>query len=34
MAGLEAMGLEMLVKNPSDRLPTVTAVMIPAAWKT
>jgi alanine-glyoxylate transaminase / serine-glyoxylate transaminase / serine-pyruvate transaminase len=30
IAGLEAMGLEMLVKNPADRLPTVTAVMIPA----
>ncbi len=29
IAGLEAMGLEMLVKNPGDRLPTVTAVMIP-----
>src|SRR5882724_10194415 len=30
IAGLEAMGLEMLVKNPIDRLPTVTAVMIPS----
>ncbi len=30
IAGLEAMGLEMLVKNPKDRLPTVTSVMIPA----
>jgi alanine-glyoxylate transaminase/serine-glyoxylate transaminase/serine-pyruvate transaminase len=29
IAGLEAMGLELLVKNPADRLPTVTAVMIP-----
>jgi alanine-glyoxylate transaminase / serine-glyoxylate transaminase / serine-pyruvate transaminase len=29
IAGLEAMGLEMLVKNPAERLPTVTAVMIP-----
>ncbi len=29
IAGLEAMGLEMLVKSPKDRLPTVTAVMIP-----
>jgi alanine-glyoxylate transaminase/serine-glyoxylate transaminase/serine-pyruvate transaminase len=29
VAGLEAMGLEMLVKSPKDRLPTVTAVMIP-----
>jgi alanine-glyoxylate transaminase/serine-glyoxylate transaminase/serine-pyruvate transaminase len=30
IAGLEAMGLEMFVKNPADRLPTVTAVTIPA----
>jgi alanine-glyoxylate transaminase / serine-glyoxylate transaminase / serine-pyruvate transaminase len=30
IAGLEAMGLELLVKNPAERLPTVTAVMIPA----
>ena len=30
VAGLEAMGLELLVKNPKDRLPTVTAIMIPA----
>jgi len=29
IAGLEAMGLDLLVKNPADRLPTVTAVMIP-----
>jgi len=29
VAGLEAMGLEMLVKDPAERLPTVTAVMIP-----
>jgi alanine-glyoxylate transaminase / serine-glyoxylate transaminase / serine-pyruvate transaminase len=29
IAGLEAMGLEMLVKKPADRLPTVTAVIIP-----
>ncbi len=29
LAGLEAMGLELLVKNPADRLPTVIAVMIP-----
>ena len=29
IAGLEAMGLEMLVKDPAERLPTVTAVMIP-----
>jgi alanine-glyoxylate transaminase/serine-glyoxylate transaminase/serine-pyruvate transaminase len=30
ISGLEAMGLKMLVENPSDRLPTVTAVMIPS----
>jgi alanine-glyoxylate transaminase/serine-glyoxylate transaminase/serine-pyruvate transaminase len=30
VAGLEAMGLAMLVKNPAERLPTVTAVNIPA----
>src|ERR1700724_566902 len=29
VAGIEAMGLELLVKKPADRLPTVTAVMIP-----
>jgi len=29
IAGLEAMGLEMLVKNPAERLPTVTATLIP-----
>ena len=29
IAGIEAMGLDLLVKNPADRLPTVTAVMIP-----
>ncbi|MEQ1473786.1 MAG: aminotransferase class V-fold PLP-dependent enzyme, partial [Candidatus Acidiferrum sp.] len=29
IAGLEAMGLELLVKNAAERLPTVTAVMIP-----
>jgi alanine-glyoxylate transaminase/serine-glyoxylate transaminase/serine-pyruvate transaminase len=29
IAGLEAMGLDLLVKKPADRLPTVTAVMIP-----
>src|SRR6266404_5838051 len=29
IAGIEAMGLELLVKKPVDRLPTVTAVMIP-----
>jgi alanine-glyoxylate transaminase/serine-glyoxylate transaminase/serine-pyruvate transaminase len=30
IAGVEAMGLELLVKNPADRLPTVTAVLIPS----
>src|ERR1700737_1066279 len=30
IAGIEAMGLDLLVKNPADRLPTVTAVMIPS----
>jgi len=30
VAGLEAMGLELFVKNPAERLPTVTAVTIPA----
>ena len=29
IAGLEAMGLEMFVPNPADRLVTVTAVNIP-----
>ncbi|HUI51820.1 MAG TPA: alanine--glyoxylate aminotransferase family protein [Terriglobales bacterium] len=29
IAGLEAMRLELLVKNPKDRLPTVTPVMVP-----
>jgi alanine-glyoxylate transaminase/serine-glyoxylate transaminase/serine-pyruvate transaminase len=29
IAGVEAMGLELLVKNAAERLPTVTAVMIP-----
>jgi alanine-glyoxylate transaminase/serine-glyoxylate transaminase/serine-pyruvate transaminase len=29
IAGLEAMGLEIFVKNPADRLATVTGVMIP-----
>jgi alanine-glyoxylate transaminase/serine-glyoxylate transaminase/serine-pyruvate transaminase len=28
-AGLEAMGIGLLVKNPADRLPTVTAVLVP-----
>lgn len=30
IAGVEAMGLELFVKNPAERLPTVTGVMIPA----
>ena len=30
IAGIEAMGLELLVKNPTERLPTVTAVLIPS----
>jgi alanine-glyoxylate transaminase/serine-glyoxylate transaminase/serine-pyruvate transaminase len=30
IAGLEGMGLKLLVEKPSDRLPTVTAVMIPS----
>jgi alanine-glyoxylate transaminase/serine-glyoxylate transaminase/serine-pyruvate transaminase len=30
IAGLEAMGIGLFVQNPEDRLPTVTAVMIPA----
>ncbi|MGO9589087.1 MAG: pyridoxal-phosphate-dependent aminotransferase family protein [Candidatus Acidiferrales bacterium] len=30
IAGLEAMGLELLVSNPADRLVTVTAINIPA----
>ncbi|HEV1995786.1 MAG TPA: alanine--glyoxylate aminotransferase family protein [Candidatus Acidoferrum sp.] len=29
MAGIEAMGLQFFVKNPVDRLPTVTAVLVP-----
>jgi alanine-glyoxylate transaminase/serine-glyoxylate transaminase/serine-pyruvate transaminase len=29
IAGVEAMGLELLAKNPADRLATVTAIMIP-----
>src|SRR5258705_13699643 len=29
IAGLEAMGLDLLVRNPADRLRTVTAVMMP-----
>jgi alanine-glyoxylate transaminase/serine-glyoxylate transaminase/serine-pyruvate transaminase len=31
VAGLEAMGLELFVANPADRLVTVTAMKIPAA---
>jgi alanine-glyoxylate transaminase/serine-glyoxylate transaminase/serine-pyruvate transaminase len=30
IAGLEAMGLKLLVEKPADRLPTVTAVMVPS----
>jgi alanine-glyoxylate transaminase/serine-glyoxylate transaminase/serine-pyruvate transaminase len=30
IAGLEALGLELLVQNPADRLPTVTSVYVPA----
>jgi alanine-glyoxylate transaminase/serine-glyoxylate transaminase/serine-pyruvate transaminase len=30
VAGIEAMGLELFVANPADRLPTVTSVKIPA----
>ena len=30
IAGLEAMGIGLFVQNPADRLPTVTAVMIPS----
>jgi alanine-glyoxylate transaminase/serine-glyoxylate transaminase/serine-pyruvate transaminase len=30
IAGLEAMGVRLFVENPEDRLPTVTAVWIPA----
>lgn len=30
IAGIEAMGLGLLVKKPEDRLPSVTAVMIPS----
>jgi alanine-glyoxylate transaminase / serine-glyoxylate transaminase / serine-pyruvate transaminase len=30
MAGLEALGLELFVPNPADRLPTVTSVRVPA----
>lgn len=30
IAGLEAMGMEMFVSDPKDRLPTVTSIRIPA----
>ena len=30
IAGLEALGLELFVPNPEDRLPTVTSVLVPA----
>jgi alanine-glyoxylate transaminase/serine-glyoxylate transaminase/serine-pyruvate transaminase len=29
VAGLEAMGIQLFVQNPADRLPTVTSVIIP-----
>jgi alanine-glyoxylate transaminase/serine-glyoxylate transaminase/serine-pyruvate transaminase len=29
VAGVEAMGMELLAKNPADRLATVTAIMVP-----
>ena len=32
MAGLEAMGLELFVRNPADRLPTVTSVLLPDSF--
>ncbi|HXY23780.1 MAG TPA: alanine--glyoxylate aminotransferase family protein [Candidatus Acidoferrum sp.] len=31
IAGLAAMGLKLLVEKPADRLPTVTAVMVPGS---
>ena len=31
IAGLEAMGIGLFVQNPADRLPTVTAVIVPPA---
>ena len=31
IAGVEAMGLKLLVENPKDRLTTVTAVMVPSS---
>jgi alanine-glyoxylate transaminase/serine-glyoxylate transaminase/serine-pyruvate transaminase len=33
IAGLEALGIELLVKNPAERLVTVTAVMVPDGIK-
>ncbi len=30
-AGIEALGLELFVKNPADRLPTVSAIVVPAS---
>jgi alanine-glyoxylate transaminase / serine-glyoxylate transaminase / serine-pyruvate transaminase len=36
VAGIEAMGMALFVKNPADRLPTVTAVVVPPGvddWK-
>jgi alanine-glyoxylate transaminase / serine-glyoxylate transaminase / serine-pyruvate transaminase len=32
IAGLEAMGLELFVQNPADRLPTVTSVLMPGSF--
>ena len=34
IAGLEAMGLELFVANPADRLVTVTGVKVPAGVTT
>jgi hypothetical protein len=31
IAGLQALGLELFVPNPSDRLPTLTSVNVPLA---
>jgi alanine-glyoxylate transaminase / serine-glyoxylate transaminase / serine-pyruvate transaminase len=32
IAGLEAMGLELFVQNPADRMPTVTSVLLPGSF--
>ena len=34
IAGLEALGVQLFVPNPNDRLPTVTSVYVPKAWRT